>query len=363
MNDSALVTGGTGLLGSWLICALLKSRRYHRVYAIVRGSSTSVAEARVRSLLKIIPHGLTARECRKLTVLRGDVSWPNLGLDLGDLRNVSDIFHTAAIADFNSTLAKIRPTNVIGTRRVFEMARALNHRREMPIRVHHVSTIAVAGDSKGWYDEDQFDVGQGFNNAYEQSKFEAEEIVREYGGRHHGLVVSIYRPAVITGDSKYGMTTNFKMIYQPLHFLAHNLFRELPGDQECLHSLVPVDKVADAIFLLSQRDSCGNNVYHLVNPNEITLDYFIESACRVLKFRKPLLVPLRKFDKSRLTKAQWKLIDPFVPYFNYRLRFKSARTNGLLESLGFHWPKVDGMLLKRLFEFCVQCKYIPRGQV
>ncbi len=356
MKGNALVTGGTGLLGSWLICALLKSAKHKKVYAIVRALSNSIAQQRMDSLLKVIPHGLSSEKCSKLIVYKGDVSWPNLGLDLDMLEDVSDIFHIGAIADFNANLEEIRPTNVVGTRNVFEMARALNARQlDRPIRVHHISTVAVAGNSEGWYGEDQFNVGQSFNNAYEQSKFEAEEIAREFCG--NGMAVNIYRPAIITGDSNYGITTNFKMIYQPLHFLAYNLFRELPGNKDSLYSFVPVDKVSDAISLLSQRNS-GDNVYHLVNPNEITLDFFIETASKIFKFKRPLLVPMSKFEKNRLSPTQWKLVDPFIPYFNYRLRFKSSQTNALLENFGFHWPEIDEKLLKRLFDFCIQCKYI-----
>ncbi len=363
MKKIALVTGSTGLLGSWLICALLRSGRYSQIHTIARANSNASARARVFRLLKVIPHKINSKVFEKLTVIKGDVSAHNLGLGIGDLNSleiggVTDIFHVAAVADFNMSLTQIRPTNVVGTQNVFTMALALKQRRKkFPMRVHYISTIAIAGNSAGWFDENQFDIKQSFNNAYEQSKYEAEKIARKYF--KSDLVVKIYRPAIITGDSKYGITTNFKMIYQPLHFLSHNLFQELPANGECLYSFVPVDKVADAISILSECNLSENSVHHLVNPYEIRLDAFIKMASRVLKFEKPLLLPLSKFRRNKLSEAQWKLIDPFVPYFNYRLRFKATATNNLLETLGFHWPKVDGILLKTLLDFCAKSKFIP----
>ena len=42
----------------------------------------------------------------------------------------------------------------------------------------HVSTAYVAGTHAGEFTEDDLDVGQGFRNSYERSKFEAEQLVR-----------------------------------------------------------------------------------------------------------------------------------------------------------------------------------------
>ncbi len=364
MRRSAVVTGATGLLGSWVVCALLRSGRYDRVYAIVRGASKKSAKSRVINILNFIPHRLKPHILEKLRVAKGDVLLPNLGLSFGDLKllrdKAVDIFHAAAVADFNMTLAQIRPTNVMGTRNVFKMALALKQQQmDAPIRVHHISTIAIAGNTKGWFNENQFNVGQKFNNTYEQSKYEAEKIAREY--YRHNLVVKIYRPSIIVGDSRCGVTTNFKMIYQPLHFMVHNLFKELPANKACLHSFVPVDRVADAISILSEYDFFGNNVYHLVNPDEISLGRFIETASRVLKFKRPSLIPLKEFQRDRLSKAQWKLIDPFVPYFNYRLRFRKSITTNLLGSFGFHWPKINDSLLQKLYKFCIKSNFVPLG--
>lgn len=362
MKRVALVTGGTGLLGSWLLRGLI-ARDYEKIYVLARGTRQRSAEDRVFDALRSHTNSVLIQRARKnVEVIDGDIRRPDLGLSPKTthalLGHLTDIFHAAATADFRIPLDVIRVPNVAGSRHVFELALFGSRQGSVPLRVHHVSTVAVAGTSTGWFEESYFNRGQQFHNSYEQSKFEAEELAHAY--RKKGLVITIYRPGIMTGDSKLGRTTNFKMIYQPLHFLAHNLFPELPANAQSFHSLVPVDQVAEAICLLSEVDPPGNpGVWHLLNPSEITVGEFVDTASRVFHCQKPKLIPIEQFPRSHLTALQWDLIEPFVPYFNYRLRFKAERTNTQLRALGFEWSCMTPAMLEQIFRYCVHCGFIP----
>ena len=80
--------------------------------------------------------------------------------------------------------------------------RSLELARKAPAleRFVHVSTAYVGGTHTGRFDEDDLDVGQGFRNTYEQSKFEAEQVVRA-----SGLPVRVVRPSIVVGESTYGL--------------------------------------------------------------------------------------------------------------------------------------------------------------
>ena len=68
--------------------------------------------------------------------------------------------------------------NVGGTRHALELAEAL--------RVgcfHQVSSVAVAGEYDGPFDETMFDEGQALTSPYHRTKFESEKLVRDRGDR------------------------------------------------------------------------------------------------------------------------------------------------------------------------------------
>ena len=68
--------------------------------------------------------------------------------------------------------------------------------------------------------ENELAVGQGYRNTYEQTKAEAEALVRSRLGSMPGVIL---RPSIIVGDSRTGVTSSFKMMYWPLKIYARRL--------------------------------------------------------------------------------------------------------------------------------------------
>ena len=64
--------------------------------------------------------------------------------------------------------------NVAGTRHLL----GLLVEGGFPGVLHHVSSIAVAGDAEGRFTEDQLDVGQRLVNPYFRTKHDSEALVR-----------------------------------------------------------------------------------------------------------------------------------------------------------------------------------------
>ena len=115
----------------------------------------------------------------------------------------------------------------------------------------------VAGRREGVIKEDELDVGQEYSNSYEQTKMEAEALVREFGERHP---VAIHRPSIVVGDSRTGETASFQGFYQALLFyrqlykkwrvLVHVLKFVGRADRELdRRSWCPIDYVADSALL------------------------------------------------------------------------------------------------------------------
>ncbi len=115
---------------------------------------------------------------------------------MGELRGkIVHFFHLAAVYDMTAPAERNTAVNVGGTTHAVELARALEVEH-----LHHVSSIAVAGEYRGLFEEDFFDEGQKLPSPYHRTKFEAERIVRE----QPYVPWRVYRPAIVVGDSQTG---------------------------------------------------------------------------------------------------------------------------------------------------------------
>ena len=77
----------------------------------------------------------------------------------------------------------------------------------------YVSTAFVAGRRMGVSPENALLNGAGFRNTYEQSKFEAEGLVRS---RQADLPIIIYRPSIVLGLAGDGRAKARNVIYPML---------------------------------------------------------------------------------------------------------------------------------------------------
>ena len=215
----------------------------------------------------------------------GDLTAADLGLS--DRRrdelaeSVTTIIHSAASVSFALPLEEARSINVEGTRRMLKFAE-LAHARGGIDRYGQVSTAYVAGTHTGSFFESDLDVGQGFRNSYEQSKFEAERLVQA----HSELPWTILRPSIVVGDRRSGWTAAFNVLYWPLRAFSCGVFKAVPADPASPLDVVSIDFVADAIHELCELDSGVGQTYHLTaGPDATTMGEIAALASRY--FRRP----------------------------------------------------------------------------
>jgi thioester reductase-like protein/NADP-dependent 3-hydroxy acid dehydrogenase YdfG len=255
-----VVTGGTGFIGRRVVAGLLASRPDAEVWVLVRRRSLGRFETLARSA------GQAWGE--RVKPLVGDLTAAGLGLteaSIAELGAVEHVVHCAAIYDLTAGAAQQREANVDGTRAVIALARRLE------ATLHHVSSIAVAGDFSGEYTEADFDVGQQLPTPYHQTKFEAELLVRTAAG----LRYRIYRPAVVVGDARTGQMDKLDGPYYFFPLLAK--LARLPRLTPIMlpdagrTNLVPVDYVAAALVALLHAERGDGQVFHLTAPTTIGL--------------------------------------------------------------------------------------------
>lgn len=279
---TVFLTGFPGFLGSRLIPRILEREPGASVVCLVQPKFATMARARVDELVAIEPSF-----AGRIDLVEGDLTAPDLGLDdvaaLTD--TVDEIWHLAAVYDLEVARDVGMRVNLDGTRNVVRFA----ERCPKLERLHYVSTCYVSGRFCGPFRETDLDVGQSFNNYYEETKFLAELEVA--AARDAGLPVTVYRPSIVVGDSRTGDTQKFDGPYVMLQWLLRQ--RRLPvalvpyiGDPTMVRfNVVPSDFVLDAISHLSTLDGATGRTYHLADPEPPTVDELLSAMCGAVGVR------------------------------------------------------------------------------
>lgn len=281
------MTGFPGFLGSALLPRLLARRTHVRALLLVQPRHLETARRRIREIEAEHPHVRG-----RVDVVEGDITRPGLGMSdvpHDELGAVTEVWHLAAVYDLATPAEFARKVNVDGTAHVLDFCRS----RERLDRLQYVSTCYVSGRYDGVFAETDLDEGQTFRNHYEETKFEAEVLVRK--AMADGLPATIYRPGIVVGDSATGATQK----YDGPYFVATFLRRQPPiavvprvaSPDEVRFCLVPRDFVVDAMDTLSASELSVGKTYALTDPEPPTIRELVDTFAHVLH-RRIVWVPL-----------------------------------------------------------------------
>jgi nucleoside-diphosphate-sugar epimerase len=169
-------------------------------------------------------------------------------------REVGVVIHLAADTQFSRSLPEARAVNTEGTRRLLELAGDSPN----PVRFAYVSTAFVAGRNTGTMIEGDNGSAAGWVNAYEQSKYEAEALVRA-----SGLDWVILRPSTIVCDGPSGEVSQHNAVHRALRTYYRGLAAMMPGVEGSTVDVVTTDYVSDAIVRLALDSRLGGRTFHL----------------------------------------------------------------------------------------------------
>ena len=346
-----LVTGATGLVGRGVVGRLLRAMPGLAVYALARDPRRLAAIAAA--------DGWGAR----VQPLAGDVTRPGLGLDADArallAREAGAVLHCAADTDFARPLDAARRTNVDGTRHLLDLVSSW---RRAP-RLAHVSTAFVAGRATGEVREVAHDGAAGWVNAYEQSKWEAEALVRA-----HAADWVVLRPSTIVCDAD-GTVRQANAVHRALRVYHAGLAAMLPWAPGASLEVVPGDWVCDAIAQLALAPEHAGRTFHLcAGPGALPIEEMLgrtwqawsraDDAWRVKSIARPALADLetwtlfeegvRETGNARLARVLAAL-SHFAPQLALPKRFD---VSGTVAALGAGAPPVraywDAMLARLL---------------
>jgi len=329
---SLLVTGFPGFIGTRLVRRLLTDAPNAGVVALVE---PRMAE-RAREVAATLDGG------ERVTVQPGDIADPLLGVDDATyerlVAHTTEIHHLAAIYDLAVPDAIAERVNVQGTQHVLDLAR----RAERLERHHYMSTAYTAGWRSGRVYESELAAGQTFKNHYESTKFAAEVLVR---GTLDVVPTTIYRPAIVVGDSRTGETQKFDGPYFLLRTISRLHGRPLPqiGRGDAPFNVVPVDFVVDAVAAARQDPRSAGQTLHLVDPDPMSSAQLMRLLAREYAGREPSYrIPPRLVEQALRFGPVRSLLGgtprQSIAYLNHPVSFDTANTDALRRHAGLAAP-------------------------
>ncbi len=332
------MTGFPGFIATRLVERLAASET--QFYLLVQPDFVDRAMEEIEQIADF-----TRTPLENFVLVEGDITLPNLGISETDLDTIrfetTDVFHLAAAYDLAVPKDAAYSVNLEGTRNVNELVSTIKDLR----RYNYVSTCYVAGKREGRILESDLEHQAGFRNFYEETKYLAELEVEKLKAR---LAVTIYRPAVVVGDSVTGETMKYDGIYYLINYLrkAPFVLRVVNvGNQDVRLNLVPVDFVVDAIAALSKDKRAVGKTIALADPSPLTTAELFDVIAMELTGRKSEFTPppklvewsLKKNISPRLTG----LPAHAVPYFFFSQTYDTAVASDLLARHQIACPTFD----------------------
>lgn len=345
-DETIFVTGFPGFIAERLVSRL--ARREAQFFLLVQKPFIEKAMREVEEIARS-----TNVPPENFALIEGDITQKNLGISETDLRIIqaetTDVHHLAAIYDLSVAKNTAYSVNVEGTRNVNEFVKSLKNLR----RYNYISTCYVAGRRTGEILEIELEHAAGFRNFYEETKYLAEMEVERLKSE---IPTTVYRPAVVVGDSETGETAKYDGIYSLIHYLrkAPNLLRFVNvGNSAVKLNLVPVDFVVAAIAALATDERATGKTVALADPNPLTTEELFDAISEALTNKKSVVKPPSQLIEKSLMLPFSPVLSglpfPSVPYFFVPQTYDTRVADALLSAHNTACPNFTsyvGNLLK-----------------
>lgn len=283
---------------------------------------------------------------KNVRVIVGDIATMHLGFSSEEyrflLKNVTDIYHFAAIYYPNTPNYTINKVNIIGTKNIIQFIKD----SDKDIQLNYLSTCMVFENHSGLVLEEPVNLPSYSCYLY-KSRFIAESIIMS----NQELKWRIFRAPMIGGDSKTGEAEKLDGFYALLHLMLITDFNfpiPIPNKGRGPLNIVPVDYLIKVIYHISSDSESINKIFHIVDPNPVSIKNAMELISREIGKKINLFYTPSNILKPilRLGLAK-KLIPNYVPLFdilNQFIIFSHSNTDKFLRNSNIEPPQFENYL-------------------
>uniref|UniRef100_A0A1B6FI90 Fatty acyl-CoA reductase n=3 Tax=Cuerna arida TaxID=1464854 RepID=A0A1B6FI90_9HEMI len=301
------ITGASGFMGKILMEKLLRTCNVAQIFILVRDKKGVKSQERLSSILddtvfeplKVEKPG----EIRKVKIITGDCSLPDLGLSeehKSQLSHVNFVFHAAATLSMDQHLRVAFVTNVLATKFLLEFVRTLPHLKAFM----YISTAYTHAYrdlvEETFYDVvfDEEEVGQLCNqlddeqigaltpkligrwgNTYALTKACAENLVSKYDKI---IPIGVVRPSIVVSvwgnNPLRGWINNLYGAIGVVTGTGVGLLRLWCADPQMVADMVPVDIAINMTLAAAWEvatKNTGLKIYHSVSSSKNPITYDI----------------------------------------------------------------------------------------
>jgi len=329
------LTGSTGYVGAHVATNLLEQHGAS-LNVLVRARDPQDAALRLWQAWQLhldFPHFYEYLQTR-VRVFPGDLTAPQFGLSRDDydrlIHTTDSVLHCAASLNRKSEKSCLN-VNLRGTLEVLLLAQKSHYYHGLR-RFSLVSTVAVAGkrqdevvteDRAIEWDRSDYD-------PYARTKKFCEHMTRQLLPE---VPITIFRPSIVLGDSRYPQTTQFEMV-RAFVFLAG--LPVLPFRSQDRIDIVNVDFVADAIATLHQKENPQYDMYHLSSGTDSQTFRQVTSALAAAQnkrgpiflhfLEKPFTTGVNLLSNRQTSLGYGAaLLKVFMPYLTWNTVFDNTR--------------------------------------
>ncbi|MDF7662503.1 thioester reductase domain-containing protein [Erwiniaceae bacterium L1_54_6] len=363
---NVLLTGATGFIGIYLLRELLAQETLE-VHCLVRSKDDQPAETRLWEQFRwYFPDDAIENVRKRVFVHDGDITAHHLNLNeqwytLLSSR-IDTVFHSAADVRLFAPLDELRLTNVEGTRNLIEFCQCGRSKR-----LHFVSTLSVAGvnprPGESVFSEDDLTCGQSFLTPYERSKYEAEQVVRQFifsGGK-----ACIHRTGSVSADAvgTFQMNIDSNRVMQTI--CTYILAGVVPEREEDL-LLCPVDSLVRSMVSLATSALPATSTFHLTPPRRFMHDELVPILRNIgfnvrLDSEATYLEALKRLENSHPREVT--LGRLWAARISRGIHVDASRTHQYLQLLGTAIPPVDEYWFARFLNRCIERGYLPNEEM
>ncbi|MEM9446047.1 MAG: SDR family oxidoreductase [Verrucomicrobiota bacterium] len=299
------ITGAAGVIGSSIAEYLLK-KTDNSIVLLLRAHSKEHLEERISSLAAFWGLSKTALlKNKRIVLLAGDLSQKKFGLSNEQYKQLSyrvtHIIHSAGHVKLSQTLSEARANSVSLLENVLSFVNDCKHHEFK--KVEYISTIGVAGKAPGTIPEKRLYNKHGFNNYYEQAKYECEE--RLFQEIEEGIPITIHRPSMVVGDSKSGKIINFQIFYYLCEYFSGAYSNGILPDTKLFKlDIIPSDYISKAVTISMDDDLTVGQIFHLCSGNQHAiilndLNQLVEPSFQSQSKKQPFVIKI-PIDLMRL---------------------------------------------------------------